>query len=218
MDRDDPVLVGPRVVVRLPLREDADALARFYRENDAHLSVFETPRPRAFLDPFFWTAEVARRRTAYARDHAARLVVVDREGRAVGEPDEVIGVAHLTSIVRGVVHLATLSYAIAERAEGKGLMAEALGLVVGHAFGPMNLHRLVANHRVENRRSARLLDGLGFAIEGYARAYLLANGRWVDHVLRARVNPAWRVPPGTLVRHQDGRVEELRPDPDPPVG
>jgi ribosomal-protein-alanine N-acetyltransferase len=38
-------------------------------------------------------------------------------------------------------------------------------------------------------RSGRLLGRLGFVIEGYARDYLLVNGRWEDHVLTSLINP-----------------------------
>ncbi len=39
-------------------------------------------------------------------------------------------------------------------------------------------------------RCAALLERLGFEREGYARDYLMINGRWEDHVLTARLNPA----------------------------
>ncbi|MFB0585429.1 hypothetical protein [Aeromonas salmonicida] len=39
-------------------------------------------------------------------------------------------------------------------------------------------------------RSAALLERLGFEREGYARDYLMINGRWEDHILTALLNPA----------------------------
>ncbi|KTA85439.1 hypothetical protein [Aeromonas salmonicida] len=38
--------------------------------------------------------------------------------------------------------------------------------------------------------SAALLEHLGFEREGYARDYLMINGRWEDHILTALLNPA----------------------------
>jgi ribosomal-protein-alanine N-acetyltransferase len=49
----------------------------------------------------------------------------------------------------------------------------------------------MANYRPENLRSARLLARLGFIQEGYARDYLFIDGAWRDHVLTARLNPAF---------------------------
>jgi len=57
-------------------------------------------------------------------------------------------------------------------------------------FDAMQLHRIMANYRPENERSARLLARLGFEKEGEARAYLRINGVWADHVLTALINPA----------------------------
>ncbi|MGN7512099.1 hypothetical protein [Aeromonas salmonicida] len=38
--------------------------------------------------------------------------------------------------------------------------------------------------------SAALLERLGFEREGYARDYLMINGRWEDHILTALLNQA----------------------------
>ena len=45
------------------------------------------------------------------------------------------------------------------------------------------LHRIEAACLPHNTDSMRLLEGVGFTREGYARAYLKINGVWQDHVL-----------------------------------
>ncbi|WP_311666215.1 GNAT family N-acetyltransferase [Paraburkholderia sp. WSM4177] len=40
----------------------------------------------------------------------------------------------------------------------------------------LQLHRVMANYRPDNLRSARLLERLGFENEGLARAYLKTDG------------------------------------------
>lgn len=52
----------------------------------------------------------------------------------------------------------------------------------------------MANYMPANRRSAAVLDRLGFAIEGKAKAYLYLGGQWRDHVLTSLTNPASIVP------------------------
>ena len=48
----------------------------------------------------------------------------------------------------------------------------------------------MANYLPSNTRSEALLERLGFEREGYAKSYLQIGGRWRDHVLTAKVNPA----------------------------
>lgn len=71
------------------------------------------------------------------------------------------------------------------------MMSEALQAVIAYAFGDLALHRLQANYQPANVRSARLLQKLGFEIEGQAKDYLFLDGAWRDHVLTSLRNPAF---------------------------
>jgi ribosomal-protein-alanine N-acetyltransferase len=75
--------------------------------------------------------------------------------------------------------------------EGKGLMFEALREAIRYVFVEKRLHRIMANYMPSNVRSANLLKKLGFVEEGYAKEYLLINGRWEDHILTALTNRGW---------------------------
>jgi ribosomal-protein-alanine N-acetyltransferase len=74
--------------------------------------------------------------------------------------------------------------------QGQGLMTEALRGLVRYAFDDLRLHRMQASYMPENARSARVLERLGFAVEGYAKRYLFINGQFRDHVLTALINDA----------------------------
>ncbi|MBZ5604504.1 MAG: GNAT family N-acetyltransferase [Acidobacteriia bacterium] len=107
--------------------------------------------------------------------------------------EKVIGHIRFSQIVRGPFCNAMLGYSIDSGLEGRGLMREALEAALSDVFSPrVMLHRVQANVRPENTRSLGLLDRLGFVREGYARNYLFIGGAWRDHVMTARINPAWR--------------------------
>ncbi len=108
----------------------------------------------------------------------------------IQDTDELIGVCNFSNIVRGAFQACHLGYSIAEQWQGQGLMREGLTAAIAHVFQNMKLHRIMANYRPENARSARLLSSLGFQREGEARSYLQINGAWHDHVLTALINPA----------------------------
>jgi ribosomal-protein-alanine N-acetyltransferase len=75
---------------------------------------------------------------------------------------------------------------------GRGLMREALALVIARAFGELGLHRLEANIQPANRRSIALVEALGFRREGTARGFLKIGNRWRDHERWALLKEDWR--------------------------
>jgi [ribosomal protein S5]-alanine N-acetyltransferase len=94
---------------------------------------------------------------------------------------ELVGIFTISQIVRGYFQSAYLGYYANARHAGKGLMAEAMALVLDHAFGPLSLHRLEANIQPGNAPSIALARSAGFRLEGYSPRYLLIGGRWRDH-------------------------------------
>jgi ribosomal-protein-alanine N-acetyltransferase len=184
--RSDLLFETERLCVRLPTGADAAAIARFYRDNREHLQPWSpTFHPGMFI-PEFWAAEVGRRLVDFEAGREIRAFLF---GRA--DPSRMIGNVSLSQVVRGVFHACTLGYALAADAQGHGYMLEAVKGVVAYAFGPLRLHRVMANYMPRNRRSAAVLRQAGFVVEGYARDYLLIDGRWEDHVLTAISNPDW---------------------------
>lgn len=166
--------------------EHADALAAFFRRNERHLAPWDPPRPAGVMQVEFWQAECERAVEDHEDGAVVRWVLFLRD-----QPQRVIGRVNYTQIARGPFQSCMLGYAIDAAHEGQGLMREALEATIRHAFNVMRLHRIQANYVPENRRSGALLERLGFVREGLARNYLFINGAWRDHVLTARLNPAF---------------------------
>jgi ribosomal-protein-alanine N-acetyltransferase len=109
----------------------------------------------------------------------------------IAEGSELAGVINLNEIVRGLFQSAYLGYYAFEPFSGFGHMSEGLALVLDEAFGPLGLHRLEANIQPGNRRSIRLVSGLGFQLEGLSPRYLKIAGRWRDHERWAILADNW---------------------------
>jgi len=107
------------------------------------------------------------------------------------ETDELVGVINLNEIVRGLFQSAYLGYYAFEPFAGEGYMTEGLSLVLDQAFGPLGLNRLEANVQPRNKRSLRLVSGLGFRLEGFSPRYLKIGGRWRDHERWAVLADEW---------------------------
>jgi ribosomal-protein-alanine N-acetyltransferase len=181
-----PILTTARLTVEHIAPAHAPALADFFARNERHLAPWDPPRPAGIRETGFWLAECERAVEEYQDGTVARWVLRLREA-----PAQVVGRINFTQIARGPFQSCMLGYAIDAGLEGRGLMREALEAAIGHAFTALRLHRIQANYVPENMRSGRLLERLGFSREGLARNYLFIDGAWRDHVLTARLNPAF---------------------------
>jgi ribosomal-protein-alanine N-acetyltransferase len=192
-----PELHTERLTVRLARPGMQAAMARFLAENyPGHLDKWSPPAAPAFFTESFWRERLAIAVEEFQAGRAARFVLQLRgSGPARETPAElsfpIVGTCNYTNIVRGPFQACHLGYQIARDREGKGLMAEALRASNAFVFDSMRLHRIMANHRPENERSARLLERLGFVREGLAKDYLFINGAWCDHVLTSLTHPAY---------------------------
>ena len=87
------------------------------------------------------------------------------------------------AIRRRAAQFGTLGYWMGQQFAGRGLMTEAVRLLVAHAFDQLLLHRVHAAFLPHNMASRRVLEKNGFREEGYAENYLQIDGKWADHVL-----------------------------------
>jgi ribosomal-protein-alanine N-acetyltransferase len=86
---------------------------------------------------------------------------------------------------------AYLGYYLFTGFEGRGLMTEALTVVMGFCFSEIGLHRLEANIQPQNEASKRLVEECGFINEGYSRKYLKIGDEWRDHERWAIIAEDW---------------------------
>lgn len=75
---------------------------------------------------------------------------------------------------------------------GQGYMTESLQAVILNGFEQMGLNRIDALVSIENNRSIRLLQKLGFKQEGILRDYFYLDGKFYDHYLFALLQREWK--------------------------
>jgi len=186
-----PQLATDRLLLAILPLHAAPRMLAFAEENDEHLARWEPPRPAGYFTADYWRRRLVQNLDEHARDRSLRLSIVQR-----ADPNgPVLGHCNYSNFVRGAFQACTLGYSLDHRWEGQGVMREALQASLAHLFGPLRMHRIMANYIPTNERSGRLLRRLGFVVEGYARDYLFIGGAWRDHVLTALTNPAPTPPP-----------------------
>lgn len=70
-----------------------------------------------------------------------------------------------------------------------GMGSEALELLIGYAFGPLNLHQLYANIAPNNAPSVKLFTKFGFVAVGTKKDWNLAGGTFEDETLYQLIKP-----------------------------
>ncbi len=180
-----PRLRTARLTLCVPTLDDSPALLDYAVRNFEHHARWSPPAPPNALS---LPATIARVHSIRSDCEAGRGVRF--WFRLNAAPNGFVGAASLSGITLGAFRGCTLGYHLDVAHQGVGLMHEALQAVVRYAFDDVQLHRLQASYMPDNARSARVLERLGFQIEGYAKRYLFINGQFRDHVLTSLINDA----------------------------
>jgi [ribosomal protein S5]-alanine N-acetyltransferase len=182
-----PFLFSRRLVVRVANYQDVAAIAHYYRTNREFLAPFEPIRPEEFFTEHFWQVQLERSSLGLEPEQALRLFIFEES-----QPEQVIGSINFNQLLRGPLQACVVGYSLAERQQGNGYMTEALSISIRYVFEELNFHRIAANYMPRNQRSGNVLKKLGFVVEGYARDYLLVQGKWEDHILTSLTNADWQ--------------------------
>ena len=110
-----------------------------------------------------------------------------------------VGEITLSSIQRGPLQSAYIGYWIDEAVAGRGLMPEAVVIMLQYAFDSLRLHRIEIAIIPRNTPSRRVVEKLGLRFEGVAERYLEIDGIWEDHARFAITAEEWEVRAPELV-------------------
>ncbi len=129
-------------------------------------------------------------RELFDLEHARRFVKIGRDGwtaertvrLGVFERDtgELVGNAELDGVDLRRSH-AELGYWVRTDRARRGYATEAARAMVAYAFATLRVHKVKADVAVGNHGSARVLEKLGFTLEGTLREERKVGGVFVDH-------------------------------------
>lgn len=179
-----PHITTARTLLTVLPPERADLMLDFYLRNRTHLAPWEPRREESFYTLAHWQARLRDGYGQFFDGSAVQLAALDLRG------ERVLATCNFTNIMMGMFKACHLGYAIDHVHQGQGLMHEVVAAGIDYLFRERGLHRIMAGYMPANLRSGALLERLGFEREGYAKDYLMINGRWEDHVLTALINPA----------------------------
>jgi len=184
---DSPTIETDRLILRMATRKDAPAILTYYLENKDFLTAVEPTRGEGFYTIEFWQEQVEKSLFEFSYEQSLKLCMFVKT-----DMSRIIGKVNFHQMQRGVSQSCVLGYSLAEQEQYRGYMTEALKAAIAYLFTDQNFHRIMANYMPRNQRSANVLKRLGFVVEGYARDYLLINGKWEDHILTSLMNSHWQ--------------------------
>jgi RimJ/RimL family protein N-acetyltransferase len=86
---------------------------------------------------------------------------------------------------------ADVGFTLAPEHQGRGYATEAVRAVLHHLFAERGLRRVSAECDARNHRSARLLERVGFRLEGRRPAFTWIKGEWTDDLLFGLLSENW---------------------------
>lgn len=171
-----PVVRTARLVLRPAQMDDFLAWQEVRGRNQEFLKPYEPAWPSASLTKEFFARRAQRLMQDWLEDRCYAFLIFDHD-------QKLLGGININNVVRGAGQYAALGYWLDEDAQGKGIMREAAQGVLHYAFTDLHLERMNAATLPHNHKSMNMLRKLGFAEEGYAKAYIQIDGKRQDHVL-----------------------------------
>jgi RimJ/RimL family protein N-acetyltransferase len=172
-----PTLTADRLVLRPFAIEDAAEVTRLVSDRRIADTTINIPHP---YDQTMAEGWIGTHAPAAEQDMGLTLAVTEKTtGSIVGAVGLGIARSH---------RRAELGYWIGVASWGRGYATEASRAMLSHAFGPLDLERVVAHCLTRNEGSWRVMEKLGMQREGRLRSHILKwdvlEDIWIYGILR----------------------------------
>lgn len=91
---------------------------------------------------------------------------------------------------------AGIGYILSKTHRGRGYVPEAVGALLGYAFGERGLQRVYLDIDPENSASIRIAQKMRFRWEGHFKESFLRDGQYFDSIFYAMLAREWRAREG----------------------
>lgn len=179
--------------MQLPSIQLSQALLRPWHPHDAEALVRHANNPRVASNlrdafPYPYTLTDAKKWLTMVGDNKEDMILaIEVMGEAAGG----IGLHGLKDVYR---YNCEIGYWLSEKHWGKGIMSEAVGAMLEHAFTRTRWLRLFACIYENNPASMRVLSKNGFRAEAIHRKAVMKEGMLMDEHMYSILREDWKGP------------------------
>ncbi len=172
-------LDGSSFILRPWSADDAEDLARYANNEKIAINLRDGfPHPYTLQDAKSWIKMV--------RENKKDLIyAIEVEGEAAGG----IGLHGKEDVYR---YNAEIGYWLAEKYWGRGIVTEAVRLLLGHGFGNYPWTRIYAGIFSNNVASMRVLEKCGFSREAVLKRSVKKQGAYLDEHVFSILKEDWK--------------------------
>jgi len=125
-------------------------------------------------------------RKSLIRETEFELVIILKEN------NKLIGSVELCHLDWFNFKAGEITYRIKKEYRKKGYATEAARLLINYCFKKMKLRKIYADTRPDNKASQRVLEKLGFKLEGRIREKNFIKGKWIDELDYGLLKKEWK--------------------------
>lgn len=154
----------------------ASYVLNFYQENKLYFEPWEAKRPQNFYTEAYQRATLHSEYNYILTSGFYRYYIFHKQN-----PNSILGTISLSNVNHGIFQSCNLGYKIDHNFHRNGFAIEAIHWAISFAFHDLKLHRIEAMVHINNIPSQKLLEKIGFQLEGIANDYALLEEGWADH-------------------------------------
>ena len=179
-----PTFTTQRLLLRPYQRQDVPAVWEVLRSPEIYATTAYIPQNITQNQVFAWIEHIRR---AAQEETSLELGIFSRaDGTYLGN----VGLINLSAYHRS----AEISYFIHPDHWGKGYATEAAAELLRYGFVARNYYRIAGTCMSRNPASQRVMEKLGFQVEGVARGELWKDGQFLDVTHLALLRSEWEAP------------------------
>ena len=178
------VLETDRLILKSLEEKDWRMVLSFLEKGRSVFEQYEAKKAPMYYTEIYQRGVLNQEHSATMSGRYVRYYVFLKEN-----PNIVIGTVSCGSIALDPFNCGTLGYKFDKDYWHRGYAREAVTCTIDAIFKELHLHRLIANVMESNEPSIRLLENIGFRLEGLCEKNINVNGVWQNHRLYAMLNP-----------------------------